>query len=137
MKTNAAFTFMGLALAVSVMPLLAHHSVAAEYDMSRAITIQGAVSRVEWMNPHVRLWVETKNGDATVSSWELELPPPNTLKRMRQGLGEANNAARDPFTPGDQISVTLWRAKDGSLSGYALSIGFPDGRVMNLPRGWL
>ena len=108
-------TFTGLALALSVMPLLAHHSVAAEYDMSTTITI----------------------ADATVSNWELEFPPPNTQLRIRGRSGEPNNAGRDLFRQGDQVSVTLWRAKDGAILGHALTIAFPDGRVMNLPRGWL
>jgi hypothetical protein len=120
------------------MPLLAHHSVAAEYDMSTTITIQGTITRVEWLNPHARLWVETKNADAAVSVWELELPAPNALTRTRQRSGEPKNAAnRDLFKPGEQVAVTLWRAKDGTLLGNALTITFPDGRIVDLPRGWL
>jgi len=111
------------------MPLLAHHSAAAEFDMSRKITIQGTVTRAEWMNPHALLWVETKNPDGSVSNRELELPPPNTLKRM---LG-----SRDFVKQGDQVSATLWRAKDGALLGFALSMVLPDGGAVNLPSGWL
>ena len=136
-RLNLAVTFTGFALALSVTPLLAHHSVAAEYGLSKVITIQGTVTRVERMNPHARLWVETKNGDAGLSSWELELPPPRALTRMFTRSGEPNNQSRDFFKQGDQLSVTLWRAKDGAMLGHALTIAFPDGRVMNLPRGWL
>ena len=100
---------------------------AAEFDMSKKITTQGTVTRVE--RPHTRLWVETKNDDATASTWGLELPPPNALKRML--------ASRDFVKQGDQVGVTFWRAKDGTLLGCALSMVFADGRVMNLAAGWL
>ncbi len=125
MRINPAFAFAGFSLALSVAPLLAHHSTAAEYDISKTITIQGTVTRVEWMNPHARLLMEAENRDP----WELELASPNAL--MKEG------ATRDLFKQGDQVSVTLWRAKDGSLLGYPLTITFPDGRVMNLPRVWM
>lgn len=121
-----------VALAVSVMPLVAHHSVAAEFDMSKTVAIKGAVAKVEFMNPHVLLWVDVKNADGTVSNWELELPPPNYLRRT---LGA--DTGKDLLKPGDQISATLWRAKDGALVGCVLSMTFPDGRAMNLPTGWL
>jgi hypothetical protein len=137
MKINSAVIFTGLALAISAMPLLAHHSVAGEYDMSKTITIQGTITRVEWMNPHARLWVETKSGDAAVSTWELELPPPNALTRIDGKSGVPDHASRNLFKQGDHIAVTLWRAKDGTLLGDALSITFPDGRIMDMPRGWL
>ncbi len=138
MKINRAVTFIGFALALAAgMPLLAHHSVAAEFDMSTKVAIQGTVTRVEFMNPHVRLWMETKNSDGPVSNWELELPPPNTLRRMQLARHYGNNPGSNLFNPGDQLGVSLWRAKDGSLTGYALSITFPDGRVLDLPRGWL
>ena len=130
-RNNPVVAFTGLALALCAsMPLLAHHSTAAEYDMSKTITIQGTVTRLEWMNPHARLWVDTKNGDGTVANWEVELPPPNFLKRMLGRPGEI-------VQQGDQVSVTLWRAKDGSLLGDALSMVFPDGHTMNFPAGWL
>jgi hypothetical protein len=136
-RINLTVTFTWFALALSVTPLLAHHSVAAEYDMSKTITIQGTVTRVDRMNPHARLWVATKSGDAGVSNWELELPPPATLVRMFARSGVPDNQNGDFFKQGDQLSVTLWRAKDGTMLGHALTIAFPDGRVMNLPRGWL
>ncbi len=129
MRIGRGFAFAGFSLAFLVAPLLAHHSTAAEYDISRTITIEGTVTRVEWMNPHARLWLNATNADATVSPWELELASPNAL--VKEG------ATRDFFKQGNQISVTLWRAKDGSLLGYPLTITFPDGRVFNLPRTWM
>jgi len=116
---------VGLLLTAAVMPMLAHHSVPGTFDINTTITIQGVVTKTEWMNPHARFWVDARNGD----SWELELPPPNALKR-------ANGGSLDFLKQGDQVTVNLWRAKDGSRLAHALTLTLPDGRVLEFPRGW-
>jgi Family of unknown function (DUF6152) len=118
MKVNLAIVIFGLGMAV--MPLLAHHSVEEQYDTGKVVTIQGAVFKTVWVNPHTLVWVDT---DRAVSSWEIELPPPNAL-RIR-------NVTTDFLKEGDQVTVTLWRAKDGSRLGHALTLTTPDGKVMN------
>ena len=129
MKARSTIAVSGLGLALSVMPGLAHHSITAQYDVDREIAIRGEVTRIEWTNPHARLWVDAKNDDGTVSRWEMELPPPNALKRELGSL--------DFVKQGDQIGVSLWRAKDGSRVAHTLTLTIPDGRVMNFPRsGW-
>ena len=122
-KVNLALAVFGLGLAV--MPMFAHHSVQEQYDTDKMITIQGAVMKIVWVNPHARIWVVT---DRPVSSWEIELPPPNALKIRGVNM--------DFVREGDQVTVTLWRAKDGSRLGNALTLTTPDGRVMNFPRSW-
>jgi hypothetical protein len=106
MKVNLALAVFGIGLAV--MPMLAHHSVEEQYDTGKIVTIQGAILKMVWVNPHARIWVVT---DRAVSSWEIELPPPNALKI--RGINS------DFITQGDQVTVTLWRAKDGSRLGNA------------------
>jgi hypothetical protein len=120
-KVNLALAVFGLGLAV--MPMFAHHSVQEQYDTDKMITIQGAVMKIVWVNPHARIWVVT---DRPVSSWEIELPPPNALKIRGVNM--------DFVREGDQVTVTLWRAKDGSRLGNALTLTTPDGRVMDFPR---
>ena len=65
------------ALCLAAVPMLAHHSVEGQYDTDKVVSIQGAVMKIVWVNPHARLWVDT---DRVVSSWEIELPPPDALK---------------------------------------------------------
>ena len=125
-----AVAISGLALAGSAMPMLAHHSVPAQYDVSKMITIQGVVTKTEWKNPHARFWVDAKNDDGTVSEWEMELPAPNALKLMKESV------KIDFVKQGDQVTVNLWRAKDGSRLAHALAVTVPDGRVINFPRNW-
>jgi hypothetical protein len=124
MKTGLAATVFGFA---SV--LLAHHSVPAQYDISKTITIRGVVTKTEWTNPHARFWVDAKNDDGTVSTWEMELLAPNALKRKEGGR-------IDFVKQGDQVTVILWRAKDGSRLAHALTLTLPNGRIMEFPRDW-
>ena len=74
MKLRMAVAISVLALAASVRPVSAHHSVPETFDISKEITIRGAVTKIEWTNPHGRFWVDGRNDDGTVSNWELELP---------------------------------------------------------------
>jgi len=125
MKAKLTLAAVGIGFAVSVVPGLAHHSVPAQYDVDREIALRGVVTRIDWMNPHARLWVDARNEDGTVSSWEIELPPPNALKRRLGSL--------DFVKQGDQVSMNLWRAKDGSKVAHALTLTTPDGRIVNFP----
>jgi hypothetical protein len=128
MRIRWAAAVLGLGYVTSVMPLLAHHSVAAKYDTTTTITIKGAVIKTEWTNPHTIFWLDARNDDGTVSTWEIELPPPNAL--IRAGLEKEKFIGQ-----GDDISVSLWRAKDGSMVAHARTMTLPDGRVMSFPRG--
>jgi len=103
----------------------AHHSITGTFDISKEITIQGVITKIEWKNPHSRFWVDARNDDGAVSNWELELAPPNALKRSL-GL--------DFIKAGDQVTVVLWQAKDGSRLANTLTLTVPDGRVFNFPR---
>jgi hypothetical protein len=122
-----AVIILVLGFGISVIPASAHHSVPAMFDVSKEIRIRGIVSKIEWTNPHARFWVDTRNDNGQVFSWELELPPPNALKL--QGLGQF-------IKPGDPVDVDLWQAKDGSRLGHALTVTLPDRRVLNFPRNW-
>ena len=125
MTLRMAVALFVLVLVASVIPVTAHHSVPGTFDISKEITIQGVVTKIEWANPHARFWVDARNDDGTVSNWELELPPPNALKR---------SLALDFIKVGDQVTVVLWRAKDGSRLANTLTLTVPDGRVLNFSR---
>src|SRR5664279_1507110 len=96
----------GLGLLLWSVPMLAHHSFAAEYDSAKPITLTGTVTNVEWMNPHARFYIDVKDEKGEVSNWELELGSPNGL--MRQGW------TRNSMKIGDSIQVGGSLAKDGS-----------------------
>ena len=120
MRTRLFATFAGLTLALAVTPAFAHHSFAAEYDSTKPITLKGEVSKMEWMNPHARFYVDVKDEGGKVTTWELELGSPNGL--MRRGW------TRNSLKPGDMVTVEGYLAKDGSHLANARQVTFVDGR---------
>jgi len=111
---------LAIALGLTAMPALAHHSFAAEYDSAKPITLTGTVTKVEWMNPHARFYIDVKDDDGKVTNWEFELGSPNGLMR----LGWTRNSLKD----GDTVTVSGSLAKDGSKLANARQIKLADGR---------
>jgi len=105
----AAFTLLALAV-----PVLAHHSFAAEFDAQKPVTLTGTVTKVEWMNPHVWFYVDVKDEAGKVANWGFELGSPNGL--MRSGW------TRKSMNLGDVVTVEGSRAKDGSYHVNARSV---------------
>ena len=106
-------------LVALAIPVLAHHSFAAEYDANKTRDFTGKVTKVEWMNPHARFYVDiVENGKTT--NWEFELGSPNGL--MRQGW------TRNSMKIGDEVKVQGNLAKDGSNLANARFVTLGDGR---------
>lgn len=110
----------GIGLLASALPALAHHSFAAEYDTTKPVKVTGVVTKMEWMNPHARFYVDVKEADGTVTSWNFELGAIPVL--LRQGW------RKDALKPGDQVTVEGNRAKDESHTAAARRVLLPDGR---------
>ena len=72
----------GLGLLATAAPMMAHHSFTAEYDAAKPVKLTGTVTKVEWMNPHARFYIDVKDDSGTVTNWELELGSPNALMRL-------------------------------------------------------
>ncbi|HUA17754.1 MAG TPA: DUF6152 family protein [Bryobacteraceae bacterium] len=121
MRAELCVLVAGLGLLAASAPLMAHHSFAAEYDASKPITISGVVTKVEWMNPHARFYLDVK--DATtgaITKWEFELGSPNVLMRM--------GWSRHSLKVGDVVTVEGALAKDGSKLANARKVTLADGR---------
>ena len=120
MRIMASAFVAVLGLVAAAVPLQAHHSFAAEYDANKPITIRGTVTKLEWMNPHARFYVDVKDTDGKVTHWNFELGASPVL--LKQGW------RRDSLKVGDEITVEGSRAKDGSTTGNARSVKLADGR---------
>jgi hypothetical protein len=111
---------LAVVLGLAAVPALAHHSFAAEYDAAKPVTMTGTVTKVEWMNPHARFYIDVKDESGKVTNWELELGSPNGL--MRRGW------TRNSMKPGDVVTVSGSLAKDGSSLANARTVKLTDGR---------
>ena len=117
-----AFVAGFLLLSLPVTPLLAHHSFAAEYDDTKPIRVQGTVTKVEWQNPHIWFYVDSKDENGKITHWAFSGGAPGQL--MRRGI------MRDVIQPGMTINVEGFRAKDGSNNANGAKVTFPDGRMV-------
>src|SRR5688572_19684618 len=113
-KAVVAFAAVLGLLATSAPVVLAHHSFAAEFDASKPLKLTGAVTKLEWTNPHVWYFVEVKGEDGKLTNWGFEMGSPNGL--MRAGW------TRTSMKVGDTVTVDASRAKDGSNNGNARTV---------------
>jgi hypothetical protein len=111
------------AAGLTMLPAVAHHSGAAEFDSSKKIELTGVVTKVEWTNPHAHFFMDVKDANGNVVNWNLELASPNVLIR--------NGWKRNSVKAGDTVTVTGSPAKDNSHLGTAATIVFPDGHKLN------
>src|SRR5271170_3576543 len=117
-------TFFPLALlaaALMAAPLAqAHHSFAAEFDLTKTVKVTGVVTKLEWQNPHIWYYVDVKNDDGSVTNWAFSGSSP--IQLMRRGI------SKKVLEPGTVITVEGPRAKDGSNNGSGSKVTFQDGR---------
>jgi hypothetical protein len=125
MKAKVGGLVAGLGIcAIGLMsfarPVLAHHSFSAEYDAAKPVTLKGVVTKVEWLNPHARFYIDVKDKDGHTVNWNLELASPNVLAR--------NGWTRKSLQVGDEVTVQGSLARDGSKMANARVVTLADGR---------
>jgi hypothetical protein len=120
---------VAFAVTMCRIPLLAHHTISAIYDIEKLVTLKGVVTEVDWQNPHVVIHVDVKNDDGSVVSWNVETRAIYILKR--QGLD------RGVIKTGDAASMDVFVARDGAPKAALESMKLPSGTlyVSMLPSG--
>lgn len=103
---------------VASAPVVAHHAFSAEFDADRPLQLTGKVTRVEWINPHAWIHIETAAGE----TWMIEGGTPNTL--FRRGF------TKDSLQTGTEIVVDGYQAKDGTNKANGRDLTFTDGRKL-------
>lgn len=111
----AGFGFLWLAV-----PVVAHHAVGGEYDANKPVTLKGTVTKVEWTNPHARIYFDVTQPDGKVVNWNIELAARSAL--VRQGWTSRS------LKIGDTVTVEGSQAKSGVNMANARSVTLPDGK---------
>ena len=119
MKTKFAL-FLTTFILVGSPRLKAHHSFSAEFDASKRVTLKGVVTKVDWRNPHIYVYLNVKDDSGKVIEWACEGGPPNVL--MREGW------SRNTVKEGDQVTIDGAVAKDSSNRCNSRFVMLSDGR---------
>ncbi|MBI4888425.1 MAG: hypothetical protein HY824_15120 [Acidobacteria bacterium] len=101
----------------------AHHSIQAQFDINKHITVNGTVAKVEFINPHSYLTVNVKDASGKITKWAFEMAAAGQLRA--KGLSRAD---RGGLKAGDEVSVLALAARDGSNSGLLQELKISDGR---------
>jgi hypothetical protein len=120
----SALAIVGVLLAGT--SALAHHSFAAEFDINKPVTLQGTVTKVEWVNPHVYVFLDVKDASGKVTPWSLSSLGPAAARRA--GVTRAN------FGQGQTVTILGYHSKDGSNFAFMRKMTFADGHSVEL---WL
>lgn len=103
----------------------AHHSPSSIFDMANKFTLSGTLTQVEWINPHIAIYIDAKKADGSgVENWKFESAPPSWLRRVGVNSADFKNAI------GQQVTVEGNRARDGSTYGFLQKITFANGNSL-------
>jgi hypothetical protein len=111
-----------LGLWVGGANVLAHHAFSAEFDANKPLKLRGTVTKVEWINPHSWFHIEVKKPDGSVEKWMIEAGNPHNL--FRRGV------SKDVISPGMEILVDGYQAKDGTHRANGRDLTLPNGKTL-------
>jgi Family of unknown function (DUF6152) len=108
------------ALIAASMPLMAHHSFAAEFDSNKQVKLTGVVTKIDWTNPHVWFYLDVKDESGKITNWGFEMGPPHLL--------QTSGWTRTTMKLGDVVSVEGSAAKNGTNRANARRVVTSDGK---------
>src|SRR5215471_9077000 len=125
MATNR-LRLAAVAALACVAPLIAHHSFSAEFDSGKTVTLHGVVSKVDWINPHIFVYLDVKDESGKTTTWALQSLPPLFFR----GSGLTKDVL---LSNKQEVTVTANPAKDGSAAyGFMTKLSYPDGHVFSM-----
>lgn len=127
MRQGLGVLIVAAALTIVSMPASAHHSLFAVFDENQTVTLKGVVSKIEWVNPHVYLYLDVPDATGKVTMWTVETFPPATLRR--------GGLTRDKLGLGEAVTLLGYRARNGKDLVFLRTITFADGRDVIISLG--
>jgi Family of unknown function (DUF6152) len=113
MTSKRAVLIAGVSLLLLPTAALAHHALEAQFNTKETIVLTGAVKRMDWSNPHVRLYIEVKD-ESNAVTWEVDMGSPN----MQLAAGWKI----DTYRHGDLVRVEAYPARNGSNVAYGRKV---------------
>jgi hypothetical protein len=109
-----------IALIRPALPVLAHHSLGAEFDLHKQIKLTGVVTKVEWTNPHTWFYVDVQDPKTGKTvQWALQLGGTNTLARL--------GWTRSSLKVGDIVTVQCALSRENWHNASARQVWLSDG----------
>ena len=120
MRKTGRLVALAVMLLSAAVPVLAHHAFSAEFDQSKPVKVSGAITKLEWVNPHAWLFIDVKGTDGKTVGWRFEMGAPNAL--LRAGW------SRSDIKVGTPVTISGFLARAGGPVGNAFQVRLPDGR---------
>jgi DNA/RNA endonuclease YhcR with UshA esterase domain len=123
--TRAGYALVALFLSFGLgAPVSAHHSFAAHYDMSNAVTVQGTIAKVQLTNPHSWFFIDVKDADGKTTRWSFEAGTPSGMIR--------NGYKSSELPPGTMVTITGFKARDKADTGMLSTLTTADGKAYGM-----
>jgi hypothetical protein len=105
----------------------AHHSVPGTFDVNKTVSIKGKISKIDWINPHIYIYVDVRDASGAMTTWKVETLPTNHMRRAGVSKAEILQEAK----AGD-ITVHMYPALTNNAAGFLLRLTYPEGHFMHL-----
>lgn len=127
---RCSLVFTTLLVVMAAHLVHAHHSFSGAFDVTRRSTLAGTISKIDWVNPHVYIYLDVKDDTGKVTTWALESLPTNHLRTA----GITRNDVWNKASEGEVVTAHIYQSKDvaNHRAGWLLRITYADGHFLHL-----